>query len=231
MTENNGIDSLVGARPIRRRRTLPGGRAVVGALLVVGSAMAVFAAFLAATAPPRDAWLVAAHDIAPGHVMAAQDFETIAADLPVAQQATVLRGFQLDQAVGTVAAASIQQGSFIVATMVADRSRVSGELVSFALPRERALAGDVGPGSVVDIVASFGGTGEVVTEYVVRGIEVTAREHLGGGVGAGAVLITVRVPDPFAVQALLHAVGNATVYLVSPGAGDTIPPAYSRSVR
>ena len=58
-----------GGRTIRPRRSLPGGRAVVGAFLVVVAAVGTFGAYLSATAAPSTSYLVAARSFQLGHVI------------------------------------------------------------------------------------------------------------------------------------------------------------------
>src|SRR5438132_1082243 len=61
------------ARPLRRRRALPSGRAVAGGLLVALALIGIYAAYTGATAPPRRSYVVAAHDIAVGSRLEPKD--------------------------------------------------------------------------------------------------------------------------------------------------------------
>jgi flagella basal body P-ring formation protein FlgA len=68
--------------PRPRRQSLPGGRAVVGGLLVAAAAVGTYAAHGAAVATPGTRYVVAAHDVAPGRALVAGDLTTVAIDLP-----------------------------------------------------------------------------------------------------------------------------------------------------
>ncbi len=217
-----------GARRVVARRTgLPGSRAVVGALLVVAAAVGTFAAYLSATAPPQDEWLVAARPIARGEVLAASDLAVVLADVPAEQALSILRGSQLDDVVGTTAAVPIGKGAFVLGSMVQPAEQLEGELFAFSLPAERALGGAVVEGSRIDIVATYGGGASAETVYVVRGVTVTRSTGSSGSLGGGSTLVTVLLPDPVTVQRVAHALGNAQVWLVRSGADSGVPAPYS----
>jgi hypothetical protein len=87
--EKTGTQEATGrpGRRIRRARSLPGGRAVVGALLITAAAVGVFAAFLTATAEPTTHYAVARDDIEVGtridsDAAVAELFEFVPVDLP-----------------------------------------------------------------------------------------------------------------------------------------------------
>ncbi|TML58120.1 MAG: hypothetical protein E6G17_12765, partial [Actinobacteria bacterium] len=69
-------------RAVRRRRSLPSGRALVGGLLVAIAAVGVFGAWLSATAAPTSSYVVARHDIAPGHRVTRADLALVRLHLP-----------------------------------------------------------------------------------------------------------------------------------------------------
>src|SRR5690606_28245478 len=98
-TSTNG-SGPPGPRSVRRRRSLPGGRAVAGAFLVTAAAAGVFAAYLDATAAPSTAWLVAAGDIAPGDVLDGADLDAVAMEVPAAQQDRLVPADARDRVVG-----------------------------------------------------------------------------------------------------------------------------------
>ena len=52
-----------GGRPLRRRRALPGGRAVVGGFLIALAAVGIFAAYTGATSDGRQRFVVARNDL------------------------------------------------------------------------------------------------------------------------------------------------------------------------
>ncbi len=228
MTETTSTRSTTqAARVVRRRRGLPGSRAVVGALLVVAAAVGTFAAYLSATAPPTDEWITAVRPIARGEILQASDLAIVLADVPPAQAATILRGSQLADVVGTTAAVPIGQGAFLLGSMVQPVNQLEGELFTFSLPAERALGGQVVDGTTIDMIATYGGGASAETVYIVRGVAVTRAGGAAGSLGGGSAIITVLLPDPLAVQRVAHALGNAQVWLVRSGADTGVPPPYS----
>src|SRR5689334_14240346 len=70
------------SRTLRRRRTLPGGRAVVGGFLIAVAAVGTFAAYTSATADTRVAYLAASHDLSIGHRITTADLAYARSTLP-----------------------------------------------------------------------------------------------------------------------------------------------------
>src|SRR3954471_4712183 len=104
-------------RTVRRRRTLPGGRAVVGGFLVALSAVGVFSAWTASTSGPSQRYVVATHDIAPGDRIARGDLTVVALDLPDAQRHHAFT--DLDLLVGATALAPLADGQLVQSSDVA----------------------------------------------------------------------------------------------------------------
>ena len=71
--DGNGSD--VPARTVRRRRGLPGSRAVVGGLLVAASAVGLFAAASRSGDGPTHSYVIARHDLAAGTRLEASHLE------------------------------------------------------------------------------------------------------------------------------------------------------------
>lgn len=175
------------ARSVRPHRSLPGGRAVVGALLVTVAAVALFGAYLGATSSPKQRYLVATRDVAKGDRLAAGDFEAQVMDL----NATVAdRAFTSpDQLRGAVALVPLRSGELVNRSMVSeDRTRPGVAQVSFSLDADRALDGTLQAGDVVDVIVTYGtGTGsstEVVAsraELLSTPISTAASNGLSGG--------------------------------------------------
>lgn len=214
-------------RTVRRRRGLPGTRAVVGALLVVLAALGTFATYLEATAPPTDEWLVASRHIARGQVVQEADLAIVRVDLAPGQAGSVIGGARWGEVVGTTAAVPIDQGAFILGASLQRAEQFAGELFSFAIPSERALSGQLVEGMSVDMVATYGGGPAAETAYVVRGVEVTHATGATGTFGGGQVLVTLLLSGTSAVQRVAHALGGAEVWLVRSGSGTDIPPPFS----
>src|SRR5688500_15969628 len=75
----NGSDPP--ARSVRRRRGLPGSRAVVGGLLVATAAVGLFAAASTSGQGPRQTYVVARHELNAGTRLAATDLELVPMEL------------------------------------------------------------------------------------------------------------------------------------------------------
>jgi hypothetical protein len=228
-----------GGRKVRRVRSLPGGRAVVGALLITAAAVATFAAYLQSTAEPTTTYLVALDTIEPG-----TRFETvdelravmggITLELTEPLQGRAIPVGEVDGLVGRVLVAPLQRGDLVTRTALVDDGGVApAQTLSFALSRTAAVAGTLRPGERIDVLATFSGTGvEPYTAYVARGVpllRITAPD--GGPLGAsGDVLLTVAVTELDDVQALGHAVNTAEVFVTrstaSPDDADEAPGAF-----
>lgn len=211
------------SRTVQRRRSLPGGRAVAGAFLVTAAAVGVFAAYLDATAEPSTTWLVATQDIAPGAVLDAAGLDTVAIDLPDAQQEQLVRAEELDRVAGRVALGPVRAGDLLQWTTVLAVEPPDGATTfTFSLPSNRvAFRGDLAAGDTIDVVATYRET----TVYVARAIPLLAAPATGGG--DGGATITIAVQDPTTVLAIANALDSAEVFVLRSdpdGGGDAPAP-------
>ncbi len=220
-----------GGRPIRPPRGLPGGRAVVGALLVAAAALATFAAYLDASAAPSVRYVVATTTIEPGTRLASlaevgERFGTIALDLPPEVADGVIPAAEVDQLVGQVVLAPLSPGDLLPRTqVVADVA--DAQTLSFSLPRRSAVAGALQAGERIDVLATYGTGDGAYTLYVVRGVPLLAVAGPDGGPldEAGDVVVTVAVSSLEDVQALGHAASTAELLVTrsTARAGDSDP--------
>lgn len=224
------------SRRVRPHRGLPGGRAVVGALLVTAAAVATFAAYLDATAAPDARYVVATTSLEPGTRLTSltdvgERFGTIALDLPPEVAARVVAATEVEQLVGQVVLAPLESGDLLARTqIVADAP--DAQTLSFALPRRSAVAGALQAGERIDVLGTYGSGDGAYTVYVVRGVpllRVAAPD--GGSLGeSNEVLLTVAVTTLEDVQALGHAVATADLLVtrstVRSGDADPAPGAY-----
>jgi hypothetical protein len=208
-------------RQLLRARGLPGGRAVVGALLVAASAVGIFAAYLQAITEPATDYLLADRTIEPGTRFASLDEVTAvvgraAIDLPPTAAARAIPLEDLESLVGQVVVAPIERGDLLTrSAFVHDGGVADAHTLSFALPVTDAVAGALRPGERIDVVATRGAGGETFTELIVRGVPLVAVEGVDGGVGSGAQLtLTVAVYELDDVLALSHAVATAELRVV-----------------
>ncbi|TVR30278.1 MAG: hypothetical protein EA388_14650 [Nitriliruptor sp.] len=205
-------------RRIRRQRGLPGGRAVVGALLVSASAVAVFAAYLNATSEPATRYVVADGAIPPGTMIedrqtALELFSAAPIDLlpPVDQRVFLVE--ELDALVGQVVIVALERGDLLQRSGVLEAGGVGdAQVMSFSVARADAVAGDLIPGERIDVLATYTLSGETFTAFIVRGVPLVGVEG-GTGAGGGSVTLTVAVSSLEDVQALGHAVNTASVFV------------------
>lgn len=203
-----------GARPLRRRRALPGGRAVVGGFLVALAAVGVFAGYTSATADTREPYLVARQDLALGHRITRADLGTLPMDLPALLRSKAYR--DPAQLIGTMVIGPVNKGELVQSSAVlAGAAETSERQISFPIDSARAVNGQLRRGEFVDVVATYGTGVDGYTEAVVRAARVADRSETKGALaGQGNEVITLAVPDDAATFAVAHAVSTSTIMLV-----------------
>jgi len=206
-----GLDTPAApARPVvRRRRPLPGGRAVFGGFLVAVAVVGTVAAQQAASGPPSTRYVVAARTLTAGRALGPGDLTTRAVDLPGPLAARSYRSSE--PLIGRVLAATLAAGELVQASALAPRGPLAGEReVSFTSDPARSLGQRVGPGDVVDLYATSGQGDGGNTELVVRSARIIDRQ---GRQGAAGFIYTVALRDPASVDALVRAaaLGSLTV--------------------
>lgn len=235
VTETNGDGQRTATRRIRRHRGLPGGRPVIGALLVAAAAFGVFAAHLQATAPPSTAYLVAVTEVVPGtrfDEAAALEaaFEAVPLALSPEMAERAVRVEDASGVLGRRVLLPLAPGELLTrSALLADGGVTDAETVAFPVARSAALDGAIRVGERIDVLATYRAT-EDYTAYVLRGVPVLAIGGEGsagvGGSGRDELVLTVAVGDARDVQALVHAVQTAEVVVArSTAAPDAIPPA------
>lgn len=163
-------DPAVGrAGTVRARRRWPGSRATVGGLLVAVAALATFWAFQQAGAGDQQTFVTAARDLAPGHVLAADDLIERSGELaePIAGRTfrhpadlvggVVTRALTADELIDVSDVAAAEAGA-----------RPRWEL-SMGLDPARVVAAT---GDVVDIVAAVGSGEQARSEVVATGVRI-----------------------------------------------------------
>ena len=213
-----------GARPLQRRRSLPGGRAVVGGFLVALAAVGVFAGYTTATTEERQAYLVARQDLPLGHRITKADLGTLDMDLPALSRAKVYR--DPSQLIGAVVIGPVAKGELVQASSVVAGGEDTGEAqISFSIESARAVNGTLRRGEVVDVVATFGTGADGYTAVVVKGARVADRSETDGILSNGGdEVVTLAVPNEADTLAVAHAVSSGTITLVRsplPAPGET----------
>jgi Flp pilus assembly protein CpaB len=206
--------TFTASRPLRRRRGLPSGRAVVGGFLVALAAVGVFAAYTSATAGPTTSYVVAARDLAPGDRITAASLRLVPLDLPDEQRARSYDVIEplLDATViePLLTGELLQEGS-LIATGAAPGTRA----VSFAIDAAHAVNGTLRAGERVDILATFGAGGEACTYLVAPDVPlVRVSEAASSLTATGGLTITVEAETADAALAISHAANAGTITLV-----------------
>lgn len=198
-------------RVIERRARLPGGRAVVGGLLMAIAAIGVFVAYTDATAGPRDEVVVAAGELRIGETLAADDLRVVSADLPGDVTRTAFR--DPSSLVGRVVLGPIGADEIVHRGAVTDHAADdAGHEVAVTLPRGQIAVGRLKEGERVDVFV----TTDERTTSVVRGARVVQIADDGDGslTSARELTLVVAVPSGDAVAALVHALRTGDVTVV-----------------
>lgn len=196
-----------------RRRSVPGGRAVLGGLLVAASVVGLYYASTRAQSGPSQSWVVARHALPPGARLAADDLSRLAIDLPPAVAARAFH--DPGELVGATLIAPLAAGDLVQATVVvAKPSSPPSREVTFTVPRA-TLGGSLESGERVDVVATYGTGGDAFSTVVMRQAVVLDLNRGNARVSdEGEVAVTVAVDDPNDAIALVHASQVAKITLV-----------------
>ena len=223
---SNGADPP--ARTVRRRRGLPGSRAVVGGLLVAAAAVGLFAAASSSGQGATHSYVVARHELAAGARLAATDLELARMELAPALRARVFSSPQ--PLVGATLIAPLGPGELVQSSaVVARKGDIASRELSFTLERGRVSSG-IKQGERVDLLATYGTGSDAYTVVVVRQSLLVAVERARTSAGDnGPANVTVAVDDPTDAMALAHAIQLGKITLVRatgapPLAG--VPPTY-----
>lgn len=219
-------------RSITPRRSLPSGRAVVGALLVTVAAVGSFVVATAGESTPDVSYLVAARPIDAGESVTVADFDIMPIELPDPVAATaVSSGGDID---GATILRDLRSGELLSIHDVLAASRAGGDVVvathelTFPVPRSRASQSLV-PGDRVTVLATLpsdiGSTTYVAVEHAVVVTWVTSGEGIGA---SGSGVLTLALGEPETVMELAHMAteGEITVVRTTRAMGDVYPDAY-----
>ena len=221
-----------GARPLARRRSLPGGRAVAGGFLVGLAAVGIFAGYTDATADSRRPYLVARRDLPLGHRISKADLGTLPMDVPAVLQARSYR--DPAQLVGSLVIGPVAKGELVQSSDVLAGDGPPGRRqISFPIESARAVDGQLRKGEPVDVLATYGTGSDGYTVVVVKGARVANRTETKGSLSeSGDEVVTLAVPEPSDTLAVAHAVSAGVVTLVraaddGSGASPAAPSVYT----
>ena len=217
-------EATEGARRIRRSRGLPGGRAVVGALLVAAAAVATFAAYLDATAEPQTAYAVAMASVEPGTRFDTIDdvtaaFGSVSMELTEPVLSRAIPAHDLEALVGATVLSPLERGDLITRTQLLDDGGAApAQTMSFPIGRTDAVAGSLQAGERIDVLATYGSGDSAYTAFVARGLpllRITGSDGaaLGPNTTGSELTLTVAISDLVSVQQLGHAVNTADIFV------------------
>ncbi len=196
---------------ISRHRGLPGGRAVLGGVLMAVAVVGVFLAYQRASGTPDDPVVVAASSIQVGEVLDASDLRTVSGTLPGTAHPAAFAS--VDALVGRVALGPIGEGEVVQLASVTDSpAALDVHEVAVTLPRRQIAVGRLKEGERVDVFVTY----DEVTRSVVRGtpvVQISADDD-GSLTSDREITLVVAVPDGDAVAALVHALRTGDVTVV-----------------
>lgn len=216
--------------PPAPRRSVPGGRAILGGLLVAAAVVGLFYASTQTDAGPRHSWVVAGRALPPGTRLAAGDLRRVPIDLPAEVAARAFAN--PSELVGATLIAPLAGGDLVQASaVVAKGSGPSSRELTFVVAGP-ALGGSVEQGERIDVLATYGNGGDAVTSVVLKqALIVTIDRGRGRAGDQSDAAITVALDDPADEVALAHAVQTAKLTVVRAtgappiaGAGPTFRP-------
>jgi Flp pilus assembly protein CpaB len=203
-------------RMILPRRSLPGGRAVVGGFLIAAAAVVTFWTYTGATRTSRQLYVVAARPLSPGTRITPADLRLAALDMPDASVRSQVFG-STGELVGASVIAAIAPGSLIEASEVVGRGGAPGTReISISIDSSRAVGGTLKPGEFVDILSTFGQGAASYTVVMVPHVEVvTVAGGNGGSIGATPTQVMVlAVQDGPSAEAVADAAVATQLTLV-----------------
>jgi Flp pilus assembly protein CpaB len=210
-TATTGADAA--RREVRRRSTLPSGRAVVGGFLVAAAVVGVVAVATGGSGTPADAYAVVTVDVDAGEELGPGDLDLVPLDLPDEQRAVSYTDLSVLQ--GATALAPLAAGQLVQSSDVAKPPGGPG-LASVSLPVEpaRALDGDLRRGDRVDVIATSTEGGGPSTRTVTAGaLVIDVIEQGSGGLGGPTELSVELAVPPEDLEAVAEAGAVATVTL------------------
>lgn len=208
------------SRTIRRRRGLPTGRAVVGALLITLASVGLFVAYRNAAAEPSTHFVVLDRPIPAGQRITAADVHLEPLDLTTQLASTAFGSIEVLE--GAVAKGPLAANHLVVTSEII--LLAPGESaddppwreLSFNLETSRAVDGTLRPGERIDLVATYTNAGVSQTVVVFADTPVLRITDASGEVlsTTGAITITVGLADPNLVLAAVNAIDDATALTV-----------------
>ena len=224
------LPSRTGERILARRPALPGGRAVVGALLIVSAGIGTFAVATRGNDGPTTAYPVLVRAVDPGQAITDGDVEWRAMELdPLVAARTFGDPTELAEA---VALAPLAEGELVQRGQVSvdpDSAKGAGGQISIPVPVDRTPPG-LRRGERVAVLATYGSGSDATTIITVESATVLSHDTRSEAIGSSASSrLTLAVDDPAAVIATAHAAQVAELTIVrTSGTSSPLPGTYRR---
>ena len=209
------------ARPVRMlvpRPKLPGGRAVVGGLLVSVAAVGSLALSGSSEGADTVPVVVASHALDPGTPLGPDVLEVVQMARPEALlQATYDDPSSLR---GSVSRSSVEPGELlqrgdVVQSTAAQRAAAPAREIALRLDPDRVVAGRLEDGDTVDVLATYGTGLDAYTVIVLHDASVLAVDRDDDGIGSSrGIVVTLALHERSDTIALAHAIDVATLNVV-----------------
>lgn len=225
-THSNGTDpGDVHRRIAGPGRRLPGGRAIVGGLLVTSAMVGAVALSRSAAAPDTAPVLIASEPIAPFETLGPHNLHV--ADLALPDDVLSSTYADPEALAGTVSRSHIASGELlhqgdVVESTEAQRSAAPSREISLRIDAERAVDGRLEAGDRVDVLATYGNGVDALTFLVLADAPVLSVARVEGGVTSSrTIVLTLALEDRSDTITLAHAVDNADVTVVRTTTSDS----------
>jgi Flp pilus assembly protein CpaB len=197
-------------RVVARTPGVPGGRAVLGGLLVALAGLGTFLSWQRASGTPDRSYAVAERTLRPGDPITADAVRFEPIDLPDDVAGAAFRTpAELE---GRVLVAPVGEGELLQSGALSDQGQgPPAAEVSLALTRDLAVDGRLQSGDAVDVYA----THDDGTSLVAEGVRVISVTEAGGSFGDGRELtVTLALTDPARRVPVIHAARAGQITLV-----------------
>jgi Flp pilus assembly protein CpaB len=178
-------------------------------MLLAGALGVLLTLSVLRTAAHSDPVLVAAHDLVPGATLQPGDLRVAQIHADRRALAEIFGGAALVSVRGQVVTAFVPAGALLTRGSVRSaQASAAARVMSFALPRARAVDGHLGGGDRIDVIGVDHDSARAT--YVMKGAEVVAVDVSGGGPLSGAsdditISLAVNADDAPRLAAALEA--------------------------
>jgi Flp pilus assembly protein CpaB len=197
-------------RVVARVPGVPGGRAVVGGLLIALAGVGTFVSWQRSSGAPDQSYAVADRALEPGEPVTSDAIRFVPIDLPAGVAAGAFgSAAQLE---GRVLVAPVGEGELLQRGALSDQAQAEPAAeVSVALARDLAVDGRLRTGDTVDVYATY----DAGTELVATGVRVISVTESGGSFGDGRELtVTLALTDDSRRIPVINAARDGQVTLV-----------------